>query len=64
MFTDAGNFKIDSVVSVAKIAQLSWPEVHNLLVILSKQEEYAEATDTAVREIVYKTLGFDTPFSV
>jgi len=64
MYTEFGNDAIASIVRHAKILNLTWPQVYNELVDLSQRypKDFGEATDTAVREIVYDTLGFDTPF--
>ena len=56
MFTDAGNSAVDSIVEMARKHQLSWPTVYDMLEAISLEEDYEEATDTAVREAVYQTL--------
>ena len=56
MFTDAGNSAVDSIVEMARKHQLSWQTVHDMLDIISLEEVYEEARDTAVMEAVYKTL--------
>jgi len=56
MYTDAGNSVIQGIVMVAKVHQLSWHTVHDMLEAISLEEAYEEATDTAVREAVYQTL--------
>jgi len=56
MYTDAGNSVVDSIVEMARKHQLSWQTVHDMLDIISLEEAYEEATDTAVREAVYETL--------
>jgi hypothetical protein len=64
MYTDEGNALIQNVVDVARAGDLSWKQVHALLVHTAKhgeshpEEVGAEATDTAVRECVYNELGF------
>lgn len=58
MFTDFGNDAVDAIVRRAKILNVSWASVEKDLFELSKREEFAEATDTAVRESVYIALGF------
>ena len=56
MYTDAGNSAVDSIVEMARKHQLSWQTVHDMLDIISLEEVYEEARDTAVMEAVYKTL--------
>ena len=58
MFTDFGNDAVDAIVRRAKILNVSWTSVENDLFTLSEREEFAEATDTAVREAVYSALGY------
>ena len=56
MYTDAGNSAVDSIVGMARKHQLSWQTVHDMLDIISLEEVYEEARDTAVMEAVYQTL--------
>jgi hypothetical protein len=56
MYTDAGNSAVDSIVEMARKHQLSWQTVHDMLDIISLEEAYEEARDTAVMEAVYETL--------
>lgn len=56
MFTDAGNEAVNSIVEMAGRHQLSWQTVHDMLDIISLEEVYEEARDTAVKEAVYRTL--------
>jgi hypothetical protein len=56
MFTDAGNSAVESIVEMARKHQLSWQTVHDMLDIISLEEVYEEARDTAVMEAVYETL--------
>ena len=64
MFTEFGNDAVASIVRHARVLKLSWPQVYAELESLAKRfpKDFGEATDTAVRERVYDTLGFDTPF--
>ena len=62
MFTENGNYQVQSLVKVAKALELTWPETYQLLSKLADKEGYGEATDTAVRESVYDACGFTTPF--
>lgn len=59
MFTDAGNDAVDAIVRRAKILNCSWAVVERDLYQLAEMADFAEATDTAVREAVYCALGFD-----
>jgi len=54
MFTDAGNQAIQGIVMVARVHQLSQNTVRAMLSALSQEEAFEEATDTAVRETVFK----------
>ncbi len=56
MFTEAGNSAVAKVVECAETAELSWPVVESMLEVLSRDERYSEATDTAVRETVFGVL--------
>ena len=56
MYTDAGNSAVESIVEMARKHQLSWQTVHDMLDIISLEEVYEEARDTAVMEAVYETL--------
>ena len=64
MFTQEGNRLVDRVVAEARLQGWDWPKTYRHLVLLSKAHPRTarEATDTAVREIVYTTLNFDTSF--
>ena len=61
MFTDFGNDAVNAIVRTAKALKMDWPQVYNELSSLAKRfpEDFGEATDTAVREAVYFSLGFD-----
>lgn len=59
MFTDFGNDAVDRIVRSARILKMNWDQVEMELYELSLKEEFSEATDTAVREVVYVELGFD-----
>lgn len=56
MFTENGNRVIDGIVIVAKEQNWSWDFVNGLLTQLSNLDDFAEATDTAVREYVYEAI--------
>ena len=66
MYTEFGNDAVDAIVRSAKILKMDWPQVLQELQSLADRfpEDFGEATDTAVREVVYNKLGFDTPFYI
>jgi hypothetical protein len=58
MYTDLGNAAVHAVVVAAKVKQLTWAQTVRALRALSDNDEFGEATDTAVREYVYHALGY------
>lgn len=58
MFTELGNVAVNAIVVAARANNLNWAQTYRALHQLSKQKEFGEAMDTAVRECVYDTLGF------
>jgi stage III sporulation protein SpoIIIAA len=65
MYTELGNVAVHAVVVTAKANRLSWARTHDALRELAKQDAFGEATDTAVREMVYSALNIkDEPFYV
>jgi len=56
MFTDEGNRVVDGIVIAAKELGWSFGDVYRILSVISRAEGLSEATDTAVREYVYKAL--------
>jgi hypothetical protein len=64
MFTEQGNAAVESLVTYARTAGLTWPETLDALHKLAKSnyDVYGEATDTVVREYVYNALGFNSNF--
>jgi hypothetical protein len=64
MFTDFGNDAVHAIVRQALVLNLTWPQVYEELQDLARKfpKDFGEATDTEVRERVYDTLGFRTPF--
>jgi hypothetical protein len=65
MYTELGNAAVHAIVVAANTNKLSWAETYNALCELAKQDAFGEATDTAVREVVYHALGVkDEPFYV
>lgn len=62
MFTELGNAAVHAIVVASRANNLTWPQTYRALSQLSEQKEFGEATDTEVREIVYSTLNFDSPF--
>jgi len=60
MYTDAGNHAVEAIVRRARILQMQWANVAaDLNDLAHRYPEFAEATDTEVRECVYCALGFD-----
>ena len=65
MYTELGNAAVHAVVVTAKANRLSWAQTYDALCELAKQDAFGEATDTAVREVVYHALNIkDEPFYV
>ena len=64
MYTDQGNSIVDFLVKYSIINNLTWPEVYQNLCDLAKNPSYAEATDTAVREMVYDACNFTSDFYI
>lgn len=66
MYTVFGNDAVDAIVRSAKVLNLTWPQVLQELQDLARRfpDDFAEATDTAVRECVYEALEFETDFYV
>lgn len=58
MFSEAGEKAVAGIVKFAQEHYLDWAGVEGMLEQLAKKEEFAEATDTVVRENVYITMGF------
>ena len=66
MFTDKGNYMVARIVEAAQgLIKLdgdelnAWQFAYRELQQLGYADEFGEATDTAVREIVYTKLGVD-----
>ena len=64
MFTKDGNELVHIICIKAKLYDKDWPTVYRDLQDLAGSEDYAEATDTEVRECVYQYLGFETDFYI
>lgn len=65
MFTDLGNAAVHALVERARAEKMTWAQTYRALHALAEQAEFGEATDTAVREVVYDALGVeDEPFYV
>ena len=64
MYTGFGDDAVDAIVRSAKVLKMDWAQVYKELENLAKREDFAEATDTMVREMVYDKLGFTTDFYV
>jgi hypothetical protein len=60
MFTDFGNDAVDAIVRSAKVLKMDWTQVVAELQSLADRfpEDFGEATDTMVREMVYDKLGY------
>lgn len=59
MFTEAGNQKVAKIVAQAKSKGWNWARTQSELYVLADSDAqlYGEATDTAVREMVYSAIG-------
>jgi hypothetical protein len=57
MFTDAGNRMVAQLVKNAVAMELDWATVRAQLHELAKNDQYGEATDSSVREIVFWAIG-------
>ena len=65
MYTDAGNNAVQGIVIAARVHNLTWAQTLQALRKLAEHDEFGEAMDTAVREMVYSALGaLDQPFYV
>jgi hypothetical protein len=67
MYSDIGNVAVHAIVVAARANQLTWAQTVRALRQLAEQDDFGEAMDTAVREMVYGALGFDNseqPFYV
>ena len=65
MYTELGNTAVHAVVVTARTNKLTWAETYEALCELAKQDAFGEATDTAVREMVYSALSIrDEPFYI
>ena len=64
MFTQEGNRLVDRVVQEARVQEWDWPKTYRHLALLAKAhpKTAGEATDTAVREIVFSVLNFNESF--
>ena len=58
MFTDAGNALVENLVTMAKTFDLSDVTVMALMNGFAKDENFAEITDTEVRECIGMELGW------
>jgi hypothetical protein len=66
MYTEHGNAAVGQLVLFAITEKLNWPKTYNLLRVLadSDPDQYGEAMDTVVREMVYDALSFDSDFYI
>jgi len=61
MFTEAGNREIDKIVDFARQYRLSRTQVITALELFANDNpDFAEATDTVVRERVWEELKYAT----
>lgn len=56
MFSNAGNAMIQGVILTAKSNNLDWDQVVDVLYDIATLDGFEEASDTAVREIVYEAF--------
>ena len=65
MFTTKGNYMVDRIVEAGRKLRISdtdeqvWAWTQHELRKLATADEFGEATDTAVREVVYDKLMLD-----
>lgn len=59
MYTDAGNAAVAAIVMQAENMNWSWNQTQEALYKLAEIPGFGEAGDTAVRELVFVTLGYD-----
>jgi hypothetical protein len=65
MYSDRGNELVGRVVAEARVQGWDWPKTQRHLALLARAHPRiaGEAFDTAVREIVYLDLGYQSePF--
>lgn len=64
MFTQEGNQLVHRVVETARREGWDWPKTYRHLELLARAhpETAGECLDTAVREVVYDSLQFETSF--
>ena len=62
MFSELGNAAVHAVVVAARESNMTWPQTYRALSTLAEQDEFGEAMDTEVREMVYSALNFKTAF--
>ena len=64
MFTQEGNRLVGRVVAEARVQGWDWPKTyrHLELLALAHPQTAGEATDTAVREVVFSALKYQTNF--
>ena len=64
MFTQEGNRLVGRVVAEARVQGWDWPKTYRHLELLARAhpKTAGEATDTAVREVVFSALKYQTNF--
>lgn len=58
MFSEGGEKAVAGIVAYAKEYKCTWSAVEAALINLAQDDDFAEATDTVVRENVYVALGY------
>lgn len=66
MYTDQGDQVAHKIVELAKSAGLDWTQTLSIMRFVADQKSdmCGELMDTAVREVVYDALDYDTDFYV
>lgn len=57
MYSDTGNHAVQGIVIAARVHNLTWAQTLQALRKLAEHDEFGEAMDTAVREMVYSALN-------
>lgn len=64
MYTRKGDAVIAKLVEKARHNKWDWKRTYEELLKLSRRKGTEEATDTAVREVVYDALGYEESFYI
>ena len=57
MFSENGNYLVDAIVWCVKLEGTGWRGAYAKLSALASMDGFGEATDTAVRELVYDAVA-------